>query len=348
MPPYGWYYRFSTFLKERFGCRVYKIPVDAGFSCPNRDGRLGFGGCIYCYNPSFSPVAGDARNVSGRVREASGLNQRDGSKTAGVNKKNAAVFDVQRVKEQVRNGKLRVQRRGEKKFMVYFQAYTNTYAEVGTLRRLYDAALENEDVVGLAVGTRPDCVPNEVLDLLEEYASNYHVWVEYGLQSVHDETLERINRGHTAEQFFDAVRRTLGRGIYVCAHIIFGLPGESRKNMMETVQALNDAGVHGVKIHHLQVIKHTVLAEEYAEGKVKTLAIEEYVQLVCDALERLSPAITIQRLMGETLKGELLIAPRWDKTKAEVLNAVEKELLRRRSYQGACLEKKESCAPCRF
>ncbi|MDI6781151.1 MAG: TIGR01212 family radical SAM protein [bacterium] len=299
------YFSFKQFLSQRFDFPVYKLPVDAGFTCPNRDGRVGYGGCSYCYNPGFSPA------VSGKD---------DTSRTP---------ISVQ---EQIQGLIQKSKRKG--KFLVYFQPYTNTYETPERLRLLYDDALQNRDVVGLCLGTRPDCVGNDTLSLIEEYAKNWHVWLEYGLQSVHDHTLKRINRGHTFAQFEDAVSRTIGRNIFICVHIILGLPGETRDDMIATIKTLSRMGIHGIKIHHLHVIKNTPLADEFYQEMVKVFTIEEYIPLLCDMLEYLSPEITVQRLFGEVLDDKLLVAPCWKKPKVSILSAIEAEFLRRRSFQG--------------
>ncbi|MDH7577849.1 MAG: TIGR01212 family radical SAM protein [Bacillota bacterium] len=295
------YYPLSRFFRERFGFRVCKIPVHAGFTCPNRDGTIGEKGCIFCWNPSFSPALGD-HPVSLRA--------------------------------QIAAGKASVKRKDKCKFLVYFQTFTNTYAPVEKLRWVYDAALEDPDVIGLCIGTRPDCVPDPVLDLLAGYARKWHIWLEYGLQSAHDRTLLLINRGHTRADFEDAVVRSQGRGLFLCTHVILGLPGETREDMLETALFLSSQPIQGVKIHHLQVIEHTPLAELYRKEQVQPLSFKEYVSLVCDFLELLRPDLTIHRLVGEVLDSSYLLAPRWGVGKAQVLNAVEKELELRRSRQG--------------
>lgn len=296
------YYPLSDFFKERFGCRVYKIPVDAGFGCPNRDGRVGTGGCIFCWNPGFSPA----------LREPPAP-----------------------VPEQIRAGKEALGRRKHCKYLVYFQPFTNTNAPVDRLRGLYDTALAEPEVVGLCIATRPDCVPGPVLDLLEAYARRSHLWLELGLQSAHDRTLSLIRRGHTRADFEDAVLRSSGRGILLCAHVILGLPGEGRREMLETADFLSSLPVHGVKIHHLQVIAGTPLAAMYQDGRAPVLELEQYIKLVCDFLERLRPEITIHRLLGEVLDGSLLLAPRWPAGKAQVISAVEQELRLRGTRQGS-------------
>lgn len=295
------YYPFSQFLKERFGCKVYKLPIDAGFTCPNRDGKIGYGGCTYCYNPSFSPPT---------------------------------LVEKQNVYAQIKYRKALIERKKKVKFLAYFQPYTNTYAKKEVLKKLYDEALQDEDIIGLCIGTRPDCAADEVLDLIESYARNYHIWIEYGLQSIHDKTLLKINRGHNFAQFENAVKRTQNRGIFICVHIILGLPGETKKDMLQTAKVLAKMKLDGIKIHHLQAIKGTKLAEDFEKGKFKVFSFEEYVPLICDVLELLSPSITIQRLVGEVLQDEMLIAPRWNLGKHEVLSAIEQELIQRNSFQG--------------
>ena len=303
----GWYYRLSSFFREQFGGPVYKVPIDAGFSCPNRDGSSGTGGCIYCYNPAFSPFAGNSTKGS--------------------------------VRTQIEKGK-RKKIRGTGRYIAYFQAYTSTYGPLEKLKYLYDEALADPEVVGLSVSTRPDCVPGPVLDLLAGYAHRTHVWVEYGLQSAHDATLARINRGHTCEQFREAAARTRGRGIYLCAHIILGLPGENREMIFKTMEQLNRCKVDGVKFHHLQVIEGTPLAEQYRSGRVPVYeTADDYIPLLCDCLEMLNPAITIHRLAARVISEELLIAPRWAESPTAIAAAVEGELKRRGTYQGISSER---------
>ena len=310
MPPHFGnkpYFSFKQFLSQRFDLPVYKFPVDAGFTCPNRDGRVSYGGCSYCYNPGFSPAA----------------SIRDGDSTPmSINEQ--IQGRIQKAKKNKRKGK----------FLVYFQPYTNTYETPERLKSLYDDALQNKDVVGLCLGTRPDCVDNDILSLIEGYAKDWHVWLEYGLQSIHDHTLKRINRGHTFAQFEDAIDRTRGRGIFICVHIILGLPGETMDDMIGTIKTLSRMGIHGIKIHHLHVMRNTPLADEFYQGRVKVFTIEEYIPLLCDLLEYLSPEITVQRLFGEVLDDSLLIAPCWKKPKVEMLAAIEAEFLRRKSFQG--------------
>jgi len=296
------YYPFGEYLREKFGCRVHKVTIHAGFTCPNRDGTVAVGGCIYCVNESFSPVAGKAHVPIAR---------------------------------QVKDGIAFMRNRyGASKFIAYFQPFSNTYADVATLKARYDEALCDPDIVGLSIGTRPDCVPNEVLDLVQSYTDTYEVWLEYGLQSVHDRTLKSINRGHLYDAFEDAVMRTIGRGIKICVHVILGLPGEDWDDMMATARAVSSLPIDGLKMHHLYVAKGTPLEKLYREGKVKLFTVEEYVPLAADFLERIRSEISIQRLVGDT-SGDYLVAPIWPMSKSAVFNAISAELRRRRSYQGA-------------
>lgn len=298
------YYPFSRYLKRRFGRRVYKVTTHAGFTCPNRDGRVAEGGCTYCVNDSFSP------NTRGPETP---------------------------ITDQMLGGiEFYRQHYGAEKFIAYFQTFSNTYADVATLKRRYDEALEaSDDIVGISIGTRPDCVPDDVLDLVESYSDRREVWLEYGLQSMHDETLARINRGHGLDAFVDAVARTCGRNIHICTHVILGLPGEDWRMMMETADLLSEiGGIESVKIHHLYVAGHTVMAEQYARGEIALLTWEDYVLLVCDFLERLDPCISLQRLVGDTTS-PLLVAPVWAPGKAQTLQAFTAELRRRGTCQGA-------------
>jgi len=297
------YYPFNAYLRSRFGCKVHKVSLHAGLTCPNRDGRVGVGGCTYCVNESFNPQAGRP---------------------------------LTSVREQMLAGMDYMRRRfGAEKFIAYFQAFTNTYAPLPRLRSLYDSVAGLPDVVGLSIGTRPDCVPDETLDLVESYADRLEVWLEYGLQSAHDATLERINRGHDFAAFADAVRRTQGRDIRVCAHVILGLPGESREDMLETAVRVNELGIDGIKLHHLYIARNTAMEADYRGGRVKVLAAEEYVPLACDFLERLATGVVIQRLVGDTTSSDVLIAPSWPQTKTQVLRMFTDEFRRRGTHQGA-------------
>ncbi len=244
------YFAFSRFLRERFGGRVHRVTIDAGFTCPNVDGTVTTGGCVYCDNRSFSP--------NRRLPRAT-------------------------VSAQVQRGvELLGRRYGVDRFIAYFQAATNTHAPIERLRRLYDEALNHPQIVGLAVGTRPDSVPDPVLDLLQEYARDRYVCLELGLQSIHDRSLDWMNRGHHYDAFLDAVHRCQGRGLDVCAHVILNLPGESHDDMMATADALAGLPVQAVKIHNLHVVRGTPMEAMYHAGEVPLFTREEYVRTVCD------------------------------------------------------------------
>lgn len=297
------YNSYNSCLKLRFGEPVRKIPVNAGFSCPNRDGTVAKGGCIYCNNAAFHP----------------GLGQREESISAQLARGRGAG---------TKSGKVR-------KFLAYFQPYSNTHAPVNILEARYREALAAEGIVGLAIATRPDCLGDPVLDLVGRLSSETYVLLEIGLQSIHNETLSRIGRGHSYEQFVDAVQRGQNRGIEICVHVILGLPGESRQQMLQTADALSALDIQGVKLHCLHVCKGTRLAEDFTLGGVDLLSQEEYVELACDFLERLRPDIAIHRLAAQAPAG-LLIAPRWLARKAETQNLICRGLEIRKSAQGRC------------
>jgi hypothetical protein len=297
------YYPFSDYLKRRFGCKVQKVSLHAGFTCPNRDGKVGVGGCTYCINESFSPQAGKPMRT---------------------------------VSEQMSDGMAYMRARYRaKKFFAYFQAFSNTYAPVEKLRALYDEAISFPDVVGLDIGTRPDCVPDAVLDLVESYASKVEVWLEYGVQSSHDATLRRVNRGHDFAAFCDAVARTKRRNIRVCAHVILGLPGETREQMLQTALALQPLGIDAIKVHHLYVCRGTPLEAEYRAGHLRTFTADEYVAVACDFLERIPDTVAVQRLVGDTTSEGVLVAPNWTETKTEIFRMITQEFERRGTCQGS-------------
>lgn len=295
------YNDFNTYLKKAFGCRVQKITIDAGFSCPNRDGTLSSLGCLFCDGQGSG---------SGAFRQ--GLS----------------------ISDQIAQGKARLARRYKaKKFLAYFQAFTNTYAPVPVLKEKYDEALCDPDVVGLAIGTRPDCVDEEKLKLIEGYARSHMVWMEYGLQSRHNKTLARINRGHCFEDFVSAVRMTQGRNLLICAHVILGLPGESKQAMLDTASALAELGVDGVKIHSLYIQTNTPLAQRYRAGDVTAMDQHSYVDRVVSFLERLPRHMVVQRLTGDPDASSLL-APLWARNKQQTLALIHKALADRNTWQG--------------
>lgn len=322
------YYKFSDYLKERFGCRVHKVSIDAGFSCPNKDGKLSTDGCIYCDNKAFSFP----------VRNSTSLH------------KIGTISNGARIETQIENGiAFGRQRYGAEKFIVYFQAYSNTYAPLDILKQRYDVVRKFEDIVGISIGTRPDCVNEEILDLIESYAGDYEVWIEYGLQSIHDKTLKLINRHHTYEDFLKAVELTRAprwvRGsapkqrssnIKICAHIIIGLPNETKEEMLETAKALAKLKIDGVKIHPLHVVKGTKLEELFKKGKYKPLELDEYVDIVTEFLGYLPSDTVIQRLTADCPK-EFLVAPEWLLEKSNVLRRIEETLKERNTYQGKTL-----------
>lgn len=296
------YCDFKSFLVNRFGCKVHKLQIDAGFTCPNRDGKVAAGGCAYC----------DGRGSSLRQKGP-----------------------LPSVAEQIRSGKgLYRNLRGAAKFIAYFQTFTNTYGPVEKLKALYDEAILQEDVIGLSIGTRPDCIDEEILNLLQDYAKRSHVWIEYGLQSIHDRTLERMNRGHDAATFIEAVRKTADRGLFICTHIIVGLPGETREDVLETARAVAALPIDGIKIHSLLALRGTEVGRLYEEGAITLPGLGDYVATVCDILEVLPPAMVIQRLTAEGYR-DIYLGPDWAANKLRVLNAIDRELEKRDTWQGS-------------
>lgn len=293
------YYDLKSYWRNLFGCNVHKLQIDAGFTCPNRDGHVATGGCIYC----------DGRG--------SKLRQKG---------------ELPSVSQQIQNGK-KFYKPHASKFVAYFQTFTNTYAPVEKLQILYDEALAQEDVVGLSIGTRPDCVGPDVIDLLKGYVQKYHVWLELGLQSMHDKTLKFINRGHDFRQFLNAVGALAGKNIHLCAHIIIGLPGETDEEILQTAKAVAALPINGIKIHSLLALEGTVLGEMYKNGTIKIMSKDKYVSLVAAVLEVLPPEMVIQRLTADGYQ-DIFLAPDWAMNKLDVLNSINKELERRDSYQG--------------
>lgn len=297
------YRDYNSYLRETFGCRVHKITLDAGLTCPNRDGTLGRGGCVYCNE------RGSGTGASGRASLA----------------------------EQVRAGKERLARRA-KKFIGYFQSFSNTYAPLPVLARYYAEALEDPDVVGLSIGTRPDCVSEKTLDHLAGLSRDRLIWLEYGLQSAREETLRLIRRGHSVACFDDALRRTRARGLPVCVHVILGLPGESIEDMLDTARFLGGRDIQAVKIHLLYVVRGTVLDAWHRSGAYRCLTREEYARAAGEFLALLPPGIIIQRLTGDPHRDELS-APPWALEKQKNLAAVRAYMEKRGLRQGINLEK---------
>ncbi|WP_457666503.1 TIGR01212 family radical SAM protein [Thiolapillus sp.] len=297
--------RVNTFgqdLLRRYGERVHKLAINAGFTCPNRDGTKGRGGCTFCNNVSFSPNARSEPDVS----------------------------------EQLASGrKILAKRTGARKFLAYFQAYTNTYADVDDLDRMYRQALSAPDVVGLSVGTRPDCVPPAVLDLLASYqAEGYEVWLELGLQSAFDPTLEKVNRGHDFAEYRQAAAAAHARGLPVCTHLIVGLPGESATDSLLSLDRVLDLGVEGLKIHPLHVVKGTMLANQWRRGEYQPLGFDNYVDTVVQMVARTPAEVVYHRLTG-TAPENILLAPQWCNWKWRVLNAITRRLVESGLEQGA-------------
>ena len=295
------YFAYNHYLRTRFGGRVQKVSVDGGFTCPNVDGTVTTGGCTFCDNRSFSP--------SRRVRR-------------------------QEITAQIDDGIRRLKTRYRcDQFFAYFQPATNTYAPVERLRSLYEAAIEHPQVIGLAIGTRPDCVPDDVLELLDEIGKRTYLSVELGMQTIHDRSLDWMNRGHHHDATVDAFRRARGRGFELCAHVMLGLPGETREDMLATARELGTLGCDAVKIHNLYAVKGTPLADQVASGEVTLMERPEYVETLVDFLELLPPTMVIERVSGEA-PPQYFIAPAWCLDTPAVRLAIDAEFERRDSWQG--------------
>ena len=293
---------FGQAMLRRYGERVHKLALDASFSCPNRDGSKGRGGCTFCNNVSFSP---------------------NGRQPAPVG-------------AQIEAGRRVIRKRtGARKYIAYFQAYTNTYAAVEELALLYDLALAEPDVIGLSIGTRPDCVPDKVLDLLAGYQNDgVDVWLELGLQSSFDETLDKVNRGHGFAEYKSAVHRAHARGLRVCTHLIIGLPGEQGRECKTSLLRVLELGVEGLKLHPLHVVKGTVLANQWRRGEYQPLSLDSYVTTAADLIELTPPQVIYHRVTG-TAAANLVLAPAWCSTKWQVINRISAELERRNTRQGS-------------
>ena len=292
---------FGQHMLQQHGERVHKIALDAGLTCPNRDGAKGMGGCTFCNNASFSP--------NGRTPPT--------------------------LSEQIRQGKNAIAKRTRaRRFLAYFQAYTNTYADVAELAALYEEALSEPDMAGLSIGTRPDCVPGAVLDLLVSYQRRgLVVWLELGLQSAFDETLKRVNRGHGLKEYEKTVIAARKLGIPVCTHLIIGLPGETERHYHASLDTVLALGTDGLKIHPLHVVKNTMLAAEWRRGEYQPLEMADYIRIAADLIERTPPDIVYHRITGTASK-DILLAPSWCTQKWNILNGIESELKRRGHRQG--------------
>jgi len=300
------YHTWNYHLRQTFGHKVFKISLDGGFDCPNRDGTVAYGGCTFCSAAGSGDFAG--------------------------NRADDLVTQFNQMKEKMhkkwKNGK----------YLAYFQAFTNTHAPVDVLREKYETVLNLDGVVGLSIATRPDCLPDDVVEYLAELNERTYLWVELGLQTVHERTALLINRAHDFQCFADGVEKLRKRGIRVCAHIINGLPLEDYDMMMETAKTVASMDIQGIKIHLLHLLKGTPMVKQYEKGLVRFLSFEEYVHLVCDQLEILPPEMIVHRITGDG-PIDLMIGPMWSVNKWEVLNAIDAELERRDSYQGKYYKK---------
>ncbi len=302
----GRYNPYSKFLREKFGCRVHKVSVDMGFTCPNRDGSVAQGGCVYCNNDTFVPPYARAR------------------------------FPMH---QQIENGMRFLRTRFDaRKFIIYFQAYTNTYDRIERLEELYRKALGYEDVVGIAVGTRTDCIDEKKIELFQDLAEECFVSVEYGIESVYDKTLRFMNRGHDYQSVIDAVELTKGRGVHIGAHIILGMPTETEEEMLLMAEEVSKLGIDSLKIHNLHLVKNTPLAEMYKKSPFHLFGYEEYIDLITRFIERISPDIVIERLFTDTPE-DLLIAPIWNKTHSTIIRGIEEAFERNNTYQGRLFSK---------
>jgi radical SAM protein (TIGR01212 family) len=298
------YYDFSDFLKKTFPFKVQKISVDAGFTCPNRDGSKGYGGCTYCNNRSFVPACSEtAKSISAQLDEGT---------------------------------RFFAYKYPTMKYLAYFQSYTNTYADLETLCRKYGEALTFPGVAGLIIGTRPDCIPRDLLDYLAALARKTFVLIEYGVESVSDDTLQRINRGHDYRTSVETIRNTHARGIYTGAHLILGLPGESRQQMLQHADVISELPLTSLKLHQLQIVRHTAMGNEYMAHpeRFHLFTPEEYAELIVDFMERLNPAIAVERFIAQSPKA-LLIAPDWGLKNHEFRALVNRRFAERDTWQGA-------------
>lgn len=301
------YNEFSDFLRNCFPCKVQKISINAGFTCPNRDGSKGWGGCTYCNNQTFSPEYCHTEKT---------------------------------VTEQLEEGVHFFSRKyPEMKYLAYFQAYTNTYDSIDALKKKYEEALAFPGVVGLIVGTRPDCMPDELLDYFAMLSKRTFVMIEYGVESTKEKTLLRINRGHSYRESEEAIRRTAASGIFTGAHLILGLPGESKEDILEHARRISSLPLTTLKLHQLQLIRNTRMAKEYAENPsdFHLYTVDEYIDLAIDFVERLNPAFVVERFVSQSPK-ELLIAPDWGLKNYEFTAKVNKRFMERNTWQGKLYE----------
>ena len=305
--PWGHNRRFNAYtnyLRMHFGCRVQKVSIDAGFTCPNRDGTKGTGGCTFCNNDAFNPsYCKEEKPIKQQILE-------------GIQ------FHETRYKTA-------------KKYLAYFQAYSNTYKPLKQLKEIYNHALGNDKIAGLVIGTRPDCVDNDKLKYFKKLSENYYIVVEYGIESCNNNTLKRINRGHTFEETVKAVNETVTLGINTGAHIIFGLPGESKEEMLNSAKILSKLSLSNIKFHQLQIVKDTTIAEEYKKnpGEFKIFSISEYLDFIVSCIEQLNPAFIVERIAGE-VPPEYNLGVKWGLRYDQVLERFEKRLEEKNTWQG--------------
>ena len=298
------YNDYGTWIRRQFPFRVQKISIDAGFTCPNRDGRISTGGCIYCDNRTFNPSYCQRRHS---------------------------------VTQQLEEGKrFFAHKYPDMKYLAYFQAFTNTYAPLAQLKALYEEALQVEDIVGIVIGTRPDCISDELLDYLAEINQHTFVLVEYGIESTNNDTLLRINRGHTFQQSADAIQRTHQRGLLTGAHIILGLPGEEAAESLRQASVISSLPIDILKIHQMQIIRGTRLADEYEQQPFHIYTVDEYIQLIAAYIQRLRPDMVLERFVSQSPK-ELLIAPHWGLKNYEFTNLLVNYLKQHKIFQGSVL-----------
>ena len=292
---------FGQYLLHKYGERIHKIALNAGFTCPNRDGSKGVGGCSFCNNASFTPEHQHPLPLAHQLQAGRDIIPR---------------------------------RTGARRYIAYFQAYTNTYGDIQALRHMYEQALAEKDVIGLAVGTRPDCVPPQVLDLLCHYRDLGHeVWLELGLQSAQDASLQAVNRGHGFEEYRQAIRAARARHLPVCTHLILGLPGEAYPHILDSFQKVMELGTDGLKLHPLHVVRGTQLARQWKKGDYRPLAMSDYIDMAASLIEQTPDNIIYHRVTG-TAPHNLLLSPDWCGKKWAVINGIEDELARRGSRQG--------------
>jgi len=295
------YYNLNYFLRNKFGCKVFKISLDAGFSCPNRDGTISKKGCIFCSERGAGDFAGDRK------------------------------FSIHKQFEDIKNIMNKKWKSG--KYIAYFQAYTNTYAPLEVLKKKYNEALLENEVVALAIATRPDCLNDDVIELLGEINKKIYLWVELGLQTINDDTAKKINRGYGLEVFEKSLKKLRDKNIDVVVHTIFGLPGETKEDMLSTVDYISSKDVQGVKFHLLHLMKETPLVSLYEKGELRFLNQDEYINIICEAVSRLRNDIVVHRLTGDAPRS-LLIGPKWSLKKWEILNSIDKTLEDKDIYQG--------------